>query len=387
VPRHNLSAYCGDATARPSGDGGPGRAIIRDVVGQHGGRVRSGTPSAGPPVPRRAVLRDGAGLAGLVVVATLAGCSNDAPPGASPPRPTPTADDVAVARARASASRLAALAQDLEGSDPQLAGVLGAVVADHRTHLAALGAAPSPSPSGSPPVPRGDVRSLVHAETVAAQEALDDLRVVSPGLAVLLARIAAARATHADLLAAKAGLRIPAALRTSSSAAQAAAPPSPAPLPGAAPPVGSPSDSSSGAGPAADGLSDAAREALAALTAGEHAAVYAYGVVVALVATRARDRARDAWSWHMARRDVLEERLLAAGVEPPPAAPAYHLGTAPSAAAATALAATVEDRLATLAARTVAATSGPDRSDAAEALVAVARRAAAWRGSGLPLPG
>jgi hypothetical protein len=362
---------------------GPRRAIIRDVVGLHGGQVASGTPSAGPPVPRRAVLHTCAGLAGLVVVAALAGCSDEAPPAASPPPPAPTADDVAVARARASASLLAASAQNLEASHPELAGVLGAVVADHRAHLAALGAARSPSPSGSPP-PRRDVQSLVRAETAAAQDALDDVRVVTPGLAALLARIAAARATHADLLAAKAGLRMPAALRTSSAAPPTPAPPSPAPLPGAAPALPSPSESPSAGGPTANGLSDAARDALAAFTAGEHAAVYAYGVVVALVASRTRDRAREAWSWHMARRDVLEERLLAAGVQPPPAAPAYDLGIAP---AATVLAATVEDRLATLGARTVAVTSGPDRSDAAEALVAAARRAAAWRGRGTSLPG
>lgn len=357
------------------------------MVGQYGAQGASGTSSAGPPVPRRAVLHACAGLAGLVAVAALAGCSDQAPPAASAPPVARTADDVAVARARASASLLAASAQDLETSHPELAGVLGAIVADHRAHLAALGATPSPSPSGRPPLPRGDVRSLVRAETAAAQEALDDVRVVTPGLAALLARIAAARATHADLLAARTGLRIPAALRTSSAAPPTPTPPSPAPLPGAAPALPSPTQSPSGVGATANGLSDAARDALAALIAGEHAAVYAYGVVVALVPPRARDRAREAWSWHMARRDVLEERLLAAGVQPPAAAPAYDLGTAPSAAAAAALAATVEDRLATLGARTVAATSGPDRSDAAEALVAGARRAAAWRGRGTSLPG
>jgi hypothetical protein len=360
----------------------------------------SGTPSAGAPVPRRLVLRAGTGLGGLAVAAVLAGCGDEGPSSASPPR-TPTADADAVARARASASRLAASGQDLAASDPELAGLLGAVVADHREHLAALGATPSPSPSASasPAAVHADVRRTVSAETAAAQEALDDVRVVTPGMAALLARIAAARATHADLLARTAGLRIPAALRTSPAAARQSAPPAPVPLPGAAPaappPVSpsaspSPSNSPSGAlaaGPAENGLSGAARAALAALTAGEHAAVYAYGVVVARVSSRERGRARDAWSWHMARRDVLEERLLAAGIQPPSAAPAYDLGPVTSAAGAAALAATVEDRLATLGARTVAAASGPDRSDAAEALVAGARRAAAWRGRGSSLPG
>jgi hypothetical protein len=358
----------------------------------------NGTQSAGPAVPRRLVLRAGSGLAGLAAAAILAGCSDAGLPAASPAT-TQSADAVAVARARGSASWLAASAQELATSDPSLADLLEAVVADHRAHLAALGATPPPSPSASTrPTPgRADVRRMVSAETAAAQEALDDVRLVTPGLATLLARIAAARATHADLLAAKAGLRIPTALRTSPVAAQPAAPPGPAPLPGAAPPTpppaspaGSPSASPSGslaAGPAEDGLSDTARAALTALTAGEHAAVYAYGAVVARVSARERGRARDAWSWHMARRDVLEERLLAAGVQPPPAAPAYDLGTPTSAAGAAELASMVEDRLATLGARTIGVTSGPDRSDAAEALVAGARRAAAWRGRGAPLPG
>ena len=112
--------------------------------------------------------------------------------------------------------------------------------------------------------------------------------------------------------------------------------------------------------------------------------------MVARVAPQERGRARDAWASHMTRRDVLEERLLAAGVQPPAAAPAYDLGTpvtpVTSASAAT-LAATVEDRLATLEARAVAATAGADRSDAAEALVAGARRAAAWRGRPAALAG
>jgi Domain of unknown function (DUF4439) len=69
-------------------------------------------------------------------------------------------------------------------------------------------------------------------------------------------------------------------------------------------------------------------------------------------------------------------------------APAYDLGAgALTSAGAVALAATVEDRLATLGARAVAAATGEDRSDAAEGLVAGARRAAAWRGRTTALPG
>ena len=100
-----------------------------------------------------------------------------------------------------------------------------------------------------------------------------------------------------------------------------------------------------------------------------------------------RGQARAAWTWHLARRDLLEERLLAAGVQPPVAAPAYDLGDAPNASGASRLAATVERRLGALAVRAVAATEGDDRREAAAALVEGARRLAAWTGRPETLPG
>jgi Domain of unknown function (DUF4439) len=369
--------------------------VVSEHGGRHEGQVLAATSSARLPVPRRTVLAGAAGVAGVLLAGGLAGCSTEAPASASTPSSTPTrsADDLALARARGAALELAALAQALAAARPDLDGLLQDVVADHRAHLVALGAAPAASaPSPSPSkggADAADVQALVDAETAAAQTALDDVRLVTPGLAALLARIAAARATHADLLASTARLRMPGVLRTSPATAgtgPAATTPSPAPLPGAAP-AGTPTPSPPpGTGEAA-ALPDAARGALAALTSGEHAAVYAYGAIVARVKARQRDRARNAWAWHLARRDVLEERLLAAGVQPPTAAPAYDLGSGLGSASAVALAVTVEDRLAVLAARAVAATTGGDRSDAAEGLVAGARRAAAWRGRGESLPG
>jgi hypothetical protein len=134
-------------------------------------------------------------------------------------------------------------------------------------------------------------------------------------------------------------------------------------------------------------LAAAAREALVALTAGEHAAVFAYGLVAARVVPKQRARARAGWAWHLERRDLLEERLLTAGVQPPAAAPAYDLGGTPTAGGAARLAATVEQRVASLAVRTVAATQGDDRREAAAALVEGARRAAGWSGRPHALPG
>jgi len=139
--------------------------------------------------------------------------------------------------------------------------------------------------------------------------------------------------------------------------------------------------------PGAPVLATGARDALLALTAGEHAAVFAYGVIAARVPKGRREQARAAWAWHLARRDLLEERLLAAGVQPPVAAPAYDVGAAPNASGAARLAATVERRLAVLAVRAVAATEGDDRREAIAALVEGARRLAAWTGRPETLPG
>ncbi|MGZ4604405.1 MAG: DUF4439 domain-containing protein, partial [Kineosporiaceae bacterium] len=302
-----------------------------------------------------------------------------------------------------------------------------------------------PRASTSAPGPRAArarVQAVIDGEVAGAQDALTDVLLVTPGLAALLARVPASRATHGDLLAAKAGLRPPGVLAAPPPAGSATAPaltpsgatvsganaitspgqPSPAgsstspagsvagPVPtlavptavaptsssptgAAAPAPAAVSSPSGGTQPTAPTGSPAARlppagaDALAALTSGEHAAVYAYGVVVARVAERDRARARQAWAWHLARRDVLEERLLAAGLRPPAAAPAYAIGPLPAPGAVVTLAATVEDRIAALVVRAVATTTGADRADAAAALVAVARRAAAWRGRGASLPG
>jgi hypothetical protein len=370
-------------------------------------------PPPGAAPSRRAVLAGGlAGLAG----AGLAGCTDSgtvrpsavvaSTSGASP------ADQAAVGRARTAAAELAAAADRLASAGGATARLLADVAADHRAHLAALGApSPSPaststpaastSPSGSAPAREG-LAAAARAEVLGAQTALDDVLATSPAVAALLARIAATRAAHADLLSAAAGLRPPGELAPSPQAV-AAAPTTPAagaagvappaadvgPLPPPPAPVASPTAASPGASalPGVTALAAAAREALVALTAGEHAAVFAYGLVAARVPAKQRDRARDGWSWHLARRDQLEERLLAAGVEPPAAAPAYDVGGTPTAGGAVRLAATVEQRLAALSVRTVSATQGDDRGLAASGLVAGVRRAVAWSGRTQALPG
>ena len=118
---------------------------------------------------------------------------------------------------------------------------------------------------------------------------------------------------------------------------------------------------------------------------GEHAAVFAYGLVVGRVSRSRRARARRHWAAHVRERDLLETSLRAANVDPPAAAPAYELGAPTSGVAE--LAERVEHGVAVLAAHTVGVTTGRTRIDAAVALVAAARRAAEWDPAAEALPG
>src|SRR4051812_43785057 len=189
--RHDLSAYCGAATASAFRWPGAQRAIIRGVVSEHGGRheghVLEATSEARLPVPRRTVLAGVAGMAGVLLAGGLAGCSTDPPASASTPSSTPTrsADDLALARARGAALELAGLAQALAAARPDLDGLLQDVVADHRAHLVAVGA-PSAAPPPRPPPSKGpadaaDGPALGGAATPPAPTPPDRRPPVGPG--------------------------------------------------------------------------------------------------------------------------------------------------------------------------------------------------------------
>ena len=344
-------------------------------------------------LPRRTVLAVGI-LGGTTLVTALAGCTSAAP---VPAAPVTTPPDVArataaVERARTASRALAAQAAALARTQPRLAALLAAVEADHAQHLSALGETvrtPTPSPDATAAARPVSPSVAVAAELAAAQTALDDAQTAGGGLAVLLTRIAAARAVHADLLASQTGQSAPHQLvATQPAASGASVTPSPTGTPTGTPtatPSPSPSAAVTPTPVAVAAMPAAARDALGALAAGEHAAVYAYGVITARIAPGERGRAQAAWASHVRHRDELEERLQDAGVEAPVAAPAYDLGAQAQDPAG--LAAAVEDGLATLAARAVAATTDADRRDAADSLVAAARGAAGWRGRPVALPG
>jgi hypothetical protein len=128
----------------------------------------------------------------------------------------------------------------------------------------------------------------------------------------------------------------------------------------------------------------ALQDALAA----EHAAVYGYGVVGAMLAGTELADARADWTVHQYARDTLVSMLTKLGATPVAASPAYRLPFAvTNAQSAVRLAVTVENGV-TRAYLGLVATSNPAlRAFAAQAMQASANRAAAWSGTTVAFPG
>ncbi|MDR0343359.1 MAG: ferritin-like domain-containing protein [Nocardiopsaceae bacterium] len=130
--------------------------------------------------------------------------------------------------------------------------------------------------------------------------------------------------------------------------------------------------------------------ALQTALAAEHAAVYGYGIAGAHLATvpRRLAAARRDWAIHEAARDRLSAMLSARGAVPAPAAVSYALPfPVRSANAAAALAALLEDRVATAYLGLVALTDPGLRAFGARSVRTAAVRAAAWRGHTVAFPG
>jgi hypothetical protein len=84
--------------------------------------------------------------------------------------------------------------------------------------------------------------------------------------------------------------------------------------------------------------------ALQGALAAEHAAIYGYGVVGAMLSGRLQSQAHDYWVDHQEARDTLEAMLLKLGATPTAASPAYQLPFAVAGeASAAALAVVLED--------------------------------------------
>ena len=312
-----------------------------------------------PVVPgRRVVLR--AGVIGFAVasggmLAAVTGCSagGTTRPGAAQRRSSAQAqrDAAAVTRAVQTSRSLRSGAQAAGDAE---------VAADHGAHLTALGASPDGGPTAAIPV--GDQAG---AELDGAMQALADVRGTSPEVAVLLTRIAASRAAHADRLGG-AGSAAPRAEQPDGSAASATPSPS---------------------GPAGTADVAAAREALARLVADAHAAVFGYGVVTARVADADREQAERYWQEHRRLREEAVEAMIALDGRAPAALAAYDVGALDDAQAVRDLAARIDAAMTTRLLTTLAQVDGTLRSVFAADAVAAVRRVQAWGGTVAALPG
>jgi hypothetical protein len=128
--------------------------------------------------------------------------------------------------------------------------------------------------------------------------------------------------------------------------------------------------------------------ALQGALAAEHAAVYGYGIVGAMLAGALRSQARACWVAHQEARDTLEAMLAKLGATPVAASPAYRLPFAVTGQASAArLAVVLEDGVARAYLGVVAVTNPRLRSFGALAMQPPANRAVAWRGSTVAFPG
>jgi hypothetical protein len=127
-------------------------------------------------------------------------------------------------------------------------------------------------------------------------------------------------------------------------------------------------------------MSPSDASALGRALAAEYAAIFGYGVAGAHLAGDDQITARQAESAHRARRDALLVRLTTSNAAPPPADPAYALPfPVTDRPSALKLATQLEDASARVWHAALAATTGDDRSMAANALVDCAVRATRWR--------
>jgi hypothetical protein len=128
--------------------------------------------------------------------------------------------------------------------------------------------------------------------------------------------------------------------------------------------------------------------ALQAALAAEHAAVYGYGVVGALMQGNDQGIAMSYWTTHQQARDTLTEMLGKLGATPVAASAAYDLPFAVSdAASARRLAVYLEEGVTRAYLGVVAASDAGIRAFGALAMQEPANRATAWSGQTTAFPG
>jgi hypothetical protein len=128
--------------------------------------------------------------------------------------------------------------------------------------------------------------------------------------------------------------------------------------------------------------------ALQGALAAEHAAVYGYGVVGAMLTGANQANAHTDWTAHQVARDALVTMLTRLGATPVAASPAYKLPfRVTSAKSAAKLAATLEEGVTRAYLGLVAVSNLALRTYAARAMQTSANRALAWSGTTTAFPG
>ena len=328
--------------------------------------ARSDPPK--PPVSRRTALRGAVSGVGAGILALgLGGCDVRWVSGAET---TPTAErspdddarDAAVAQTR---DLLGVLLPATRAPEPLQAVTVLAVRACE-AHLRALGELEvSATATGTAPA-TVDTAAVLDRLATAAGSALGAACATDPapsaGMARLLASIGASRGVLLADVATATGAPAPAVVL-------------PAPAPQAATPTATPTEPADRTGTAA----------LQAALAGEHAAVFGFALVQGRLVDPRRAEAAADLAAHRVARDDLVDVIVDRGGTPMQAAVGYDVD-APTAEAATALAATMDERLSGAYADAVAA-SAPDRVLAVSALLATARSARRWGSRVTSFPG
>ena len=128
--------------------------------------------------------------------------------------------------------------------------------------------------------------------------------------------------------------------------------------------------------------------ALQGALAAEHAAVYGYGVVGAMLTGARQASAHADWTAHQVARDTLVTMLTRLGATPVAASPAYKLPfRVTSAKSAAKLAATLEEGVTRAYLGLVAVSTPALRTFAAQAMQTSPNRALAWSGTTTAFPG
>ena len=128
--------------------------------------------------------------------------------------------------------------------------------------------------------------------------------------------------------------------------------------------------------------------ALQGALAAEHAAVYGYGIVGAMLTGAKQAGARTDWTAHQVARDTVITMLTRLGAAPAAASPAYKLPFAvTNAESAAKLAAALENGVTRAYLGLVAVNNPSLRAFAARAMQTSANRALAWSGTTTAFPG